>query len=547
MAWHTLLDKIAPQGRAFFASLGEPGKVQAGVLSELLQRNANTVFGRRYGFSNIKSIEQYRDQVPLHRYEQLLPYINSIVAGEADVLSCDPVTLFEETGGSTAGGKIIPYNRRALRAFQQAIIPWLYDLLTHRPGIMQGKSYWSISPALKTNKQTLSGIPCGMANDADYFGEALAMDILQGLAVSPQVAAADDFDTWQYLTLRSLLAAEDLSFISVWSPTFLLSLLDAMVAQMPRLLEDMHTGQIPVPLPAGFDTSGFVCSAERVEQLGRVVNGDSIDIARLWPDMDTVSCWLDANAARYESDLCVLFPSAYLQGKGLLATEGVVSIPVHQADGAVLSLASGVYEFIDGRENVYSAAELHEGESYRVVMSTYSGFYRYELGDRVTVSGFLDKTPLLCFEGRAGSCSDLCGEKLSEPFVLRVLNDIPGHTMLLADAQDTLGYYLLLDSRLHSAIQADELAARVERCLCNNPQYAYARQLGQLAALRPLCVEHPWDKYSYYQSARGRRLGDIKPMALSADPDLAGWFRDQATKTFPGKDAIHEQAAIFTG
>jgi len=54
----------------------------------------------------------------------------------------------------------------------------------------------------------------------------------------------------------------------------------------------------------------------------------------------------------------------------------------------------------------------------------------------------------------------------------------------------------------------------VERRLCENPQYAYARRLGQLKALRLLPVQGLFEQYAKVQMERGARLGDIKPVAL---------------------------------
>ena len=47
----------------------------------------------------------------------------------------------------------------------------------------------------------------------------------------------------------------------------------------------------------------------------------------LWPRLRVVSCW-DQGRARAEADtIRRWFPRARVQGKGLLATEGVVSVP----------------------------------------------------------------------------------------------------------------------------------------------------------------------------------------------------------------------------
>jgi hypothetical protein len=57
-------------------------------------------------------------------------------------------------------------------------------------------------------------------------------------------------------------------------------------------------------------------------------------------------------------------------------------------------------------------------------------------------------------------------------------------------------------------------ATQIERRLSENPQYAYARRLGQLKPLRLLPVQRLFDRYARAQLREGVRLGEVKPVAL---------------------------------
>jgi hypothetical protein len=57
------------------------------------------------------------------------------------------------------------------------------------------------------------------------------------------------------------------------------------------------------------------------------------------------------------------------------------------------------------------------------VVTTGGGLYRYRLKDRVKVTGFLGATPSLKFLGKNGNYSDRVGEKLSEAFVGRAIQE----------------------------------------------------------------------------------------------------------------------------
>ena len=65
-------------------------------------------------------------------------------------------------------------------------------------------------------------------------------------------------------------------------------------------------------------------------------------------------------------------------------------------------------------------------------------------------------------------------------------------------------------------------AAAVEAELNKNPQYAYAREIGQLGTLIPVVVENAMQRYIDYKHSCGSRIGDIKIPALQSDRE---WLR----------------------
>ncbi len=247
------------------------------------------------------------------------------------------------------------------------------------------------------------------------------------------------------------------------------------------------------------------------------------DTSRIWPHLRHISCWGDAHAARSLTDVKRLFPGATIQEKGLVATEGIVTIPI---DGRhPLALRSHFYEFIDDAGRILPAWEVREGQAYTVLITTGGGLYRYQLRDRVEVSGFLRTTPCLHFVGKADRVSDLFGEKLSEVFVSDVLQQLLGQAgestfaMLAPHRADRATRYELYVHRDGPAAAATEV--RLEQALCDNPHYRLCRELGQLDAATIVPVDADAQaRFLERLRAQGRRLGDIKPAALS---DQDGW------------------------
>jgi hypothetical protein len=239
----------------------------------------------------------------------------------------------------------------------------------------------------------------------------------------------------------------------------------------------------------------------------------------IWPVLDTISCWTDAGAKPFVGNVYAAFPHAWIQGKGLLATETPVTIPLATFPYPVLAVNSAFFEFMDIDTRSWLCHELHEGELYRVITTTHGGLYRYDIGDRVRVQGWAEGLPMLEFMGREGLVSDLCGEKLTEDFVLEHLPSRDGFAMLAPSLTTKPHYVLFLDAEHINEHLAPDLACRLDESLRQNPQYQYARQLDQLGQVRACRVVDPMEAYVRFALTKGQRLGDIKPPVLRPETD----------------------------
>jgi hypothetical protein len=230
------------------------------------------------------------------------------------------------------------------------------------------------------------------------------------------------------------------------------------------------------------------------------------------------------------------FPRVEVQGKGLLATEGVVSIPLFRAEAPVAAVTSHYLEFLpDGdTDSAVGVHELEPGATYEVVLTTGGGLYRYRLKDRVRVEGRLDRTPTLRFVGRADRASDLAGEKLTPELVEHVLASAAAESgihppfALLAPTWGEPSRY-----RLYAQAAPDDaraLAASVERTLIGAHHYALCRALGQLGPIEGVAVTDGERVYERVCTARGQRAGSIKPPALDAGTEWADAFAAPAAQ-----------------
>ena len=476
-----------------FTSPCDIRKIQTEYLLKLLKKNSETVYGRKYGFGSIHSYEDFVKRVPLSIYEDYEPYIRAMADGERGVLTKEDVLLFELTSGSSGSKKMIPYTKTLKQEFQRGIKPWLYDIYARVAGVNQGKSYWSITPVTAGKSYTSAGIPVGFEEDAEYFGFVIQGIMRRLFAVDGSVKFVEDMQDFYRKTALQLLNCGELTLISVWNPTFLTLLCDFIHDHRYSLAEELPPN----------DREAFLETAAQRR------------FDKIFPMLKIISCWADASASSYIDKVREYFPDVYIQPKGLLATECFMSFPLVGEDGARLSIRSHFFEFrrlADGE--IITADRLTVGE-YELIVTTGGGFYRYCIGDIVKVLAvYPDAPPRICFLRRAGICSDLFGEKLTEDFVRGVCEKlgIAGFFCLLAPEGKHYCFYTMA---------GHITSKRLDDALRESYHYNYCRQLGQLEEAEVITVTgNPEEQYMERLVAEGTRAGDIKPAYLSP---RSGW------------------------
>jgi hypothetical protein len=509
-----------PARRRFDAAIRNPERAQGEILQSLLRANRECSYGRKYGFHRLSGVRDFQQAVPIVSYDDLEPWIERIKRGEQRVLTEAPVLMLEKSSGSTAAAKYVPYTQHLRQEFQNALAAWMGDLLTHYHQLFSGRSYWVITPLARESERTAGGLSVGFESDDEYFGSLEQHLIRQLMAVPNEIAHVGSTELSLYVTLRFLLQARDLVFISAWNPSFLMILLDKLMEFGERLAHDLENGTIDLPggLPDNVRQRLRKAAKKDVPQadaLRAMLRGGRIEPSQLWPRLKLISCWTSAAAQARVQELNDRFPGVAVQGKGLLATEGVVSIPLERCGGCVPAYTSHFLEFVEEDSSVPKLVhELEAGREYSVIITTGGGLWRYRLGDRVRVAALADAVPVLEFVGKEDGVSDLCGEKLSPAFVgkalrqLREMGLLSGGFSMLAPATAGRHYVLFTDG---AKVDVELL----DRLLRENPHYDYCRRIGQLGPIEVFRITGNAEEVFIRRcEARGQRVGAVKPAAL---------------------------------
>ncbi len=162
MALNSFIAKI--WARRLYSRLRKEGKtaykVQESVLRTLIQKGATTAFGKHHGFKNIKTYQEFKDQVPLSDYEALKPYIERAKTGEKNVLWPGIPKYFAKTSGTTSGAKYIPITdgsiKHQIAGARNALLSYIAN--TGKTSFLGGKMiFLQGSPSLENT----NGIPTG--------------------------------------------------------------------------------------------------------------------------------------------------------------------------------------------------------------------------------------------------------------------------------------------------------------------------------------------------------------------------------------------------
>jgi hypothetical protein len=488
----------------FLDALAKPEIAQTRLLGELIGSMSRTVYGLRHGLRSSDSYADFARKLPIIDYDAIAPWIERQRRSSAPVVCPGPVEFYERTSGSSGSSKLIPYSRALQMSFVRMFLLWAYDCLEHGPRLSSGRTFLSVSPMLPDQH--------GLPDDTEYLPAALRWLIRRYLVLPPGLRGISDPMVFKRILAAHLLSEPRLEVISVWNPSYFSSLLEFV---------DDHRALVAADLRAGEIDAGGRCFRFRTVELG----AGPLDFSALWPRLRLLSCWTDGNAALVLEPLRRRLAHAVVQGKGLVATEAPMTIPLWQASAPVPLIGEVFFEFISDNGNVCRLHELEARKQYDLIVSQRGGLARYRIGDRIEVEGRYGATPTLRFVGRGRQVSDLVGEKLNENFVRDSLNRLApmarARWMLVPTVRDGRARYLcLLDAPPHPP----GLDAMIDNTLQDAHHYRLARQLGQLG---PVVIEQRSrldDAYLAWNAAQGRKWGNVKPCALLANLQRAQSF-----------------------
>jgi len=329
--------------------INNPLDAQTKVFKELIQKGLKTKFGKDHGFQKVTDTESFRAIVPVRDYEELRPYIDQVLEGEADVLWPGRPLYYAKSSGTTSGAKYIPITGDSMpqhiRAAREALLNYIHQTgstkaINGRHIFLQG------SPVLEDKNGVALGRLSGIV--AHYV---------------PAYLQKNRMPSWET------------NCIEDWETK-----VDAIVDE--TLKENMTIiGGIPSWVQMYFE--------RLIQKTGKAVG-------ELFPNF-SLFVYGGVNFEPYRGIFKKLIGRTPDSIEFYPASEGFFAYQDSQSDkGLLLLLNHGIfYEFIvassffEKEQEFHSLEEVQIGVNYVMIISTTAGLWRYNIGDTIQFT-FLD-------------------------------------------------------------------------------------------------------------------------------------------------------------
>ncbi|URD72968.1 Indole-3-acetic acid-amido synthetase [Musa troglodytarum] len=502
-------EKDAEKLRFIEEMTANPDAVQEKVLAEILTRNAETEYLRRYGLGGATDRLTFKAKVPVVTYEDLQPEIQRIANGDRSaILSAHPISEFLTSSGTSAGErKLMPTIKEELDRRQL-----LYSLLMpvmnlYVPGLDKGKGLYFLFVKSETN--TPGGLTARPVLTSYYKSEHFKSRPYDPYNVytSPTAAilCADAFQSMYAQMLCGLLQRLDVLRVGAVFASGLLRAIRFLQLHWKELSQDIAAGTLTAKVT---DPSirGAVAELLRPDpELARFVAAECSEgewagiITRIWPNTKYLDVIVTGAMAQYIPTLEYYsggLPMACTMYASSECYFGLNLNPMCDPSEVSYTIMPNMayFEFLphggDGRhpgEGVDTAqlvdlADVEVGKEYELVITTYAGLNRYRVGDVLRVTGFHNAAPQFRFVRRKNVLLSIESDKTDEAelqkavesasALLRPYNASVVEYTSHADTKAIPGHYVIYwellakDSSSSAAAAAAALArdAVMERC-----------------------------------------------------------------------------------
>jgi GH3 auxin-responsive promoter len=465
-----------------------PIAVQREVLQHLVTSAQYTEFGRKYDFSRLFSIKEFKKAVPIHEYDDLKPYIQRIMNGEQNLLWNTPITWFAKSSGTTSDkSKFIPVSEESL---QDCHYKGAKDVVT---------MYYHFNP--ESDLLTGKGLVIGGSHTINQVNEEV-----------------------HYGDLSAVLL-QNSPFWGHWIRTPELSI--ALLDEWGDKIEKLAQGTINenVTSISGVPTWSLVLIKRILEITGKTT------LAEVWPSLElyihggvSFTPYRDQFSKLVGKDINYL--DLYNASEGFFAAQASP-----RDDGMLLFLDHGIFmefmpieEYGKAQPETIGLADVELEQNYALLVNTNGGLWRYLLGDTIQ---FTSLSPFrIKVTGRLKHYINAFGEEVivdnSDKAVAEacaktgaVVNDYTAAPVYFSDQNNGAHEWMIEFEKEPESMS--RFAYELDKALQDTNSDYEAKRYKDIALRGPLVRSIPKGVFSEWLRSKGKLGGQHKVPRLSND------------------------------
>ena len=542
-----MLGNMVLKGVNRFTSI--PFETQEKILLQIMDENKDTEYGKKIGFKDVHSIEDFQRIVPLSTYDTYDNYVERMLNGEENLMMARKCKRYCSSSGSVGKPKVLPKSGKDLWNMQCmgfAATPACAARWFKEKGMKFPKQIGPVAVIL-TGHPMKDGKMCNGAGQVPF---TYLKPISKFFMTTPNdfmYPENEDAVDSTYFHLRFALQRRDLTFLGSMVVTLLTTMFDYLEKNWELVCNDIEKGTIdpsvkcPPELRAKWEKK-FKPMPKRAAEIRRECEkGFDEPIAkRIWPDFVWSYGMVGSTLAFYVDKLRRYIGDAPIHNMGYAAAEGYMAMPVElDVNDYVLLPRSIFFEFIpiDDPEckRPLTMQEIEVGKEYELVVTNFSGLYRYQIEDVVRVTGYYNKTPKVEFLYRNNLAMNIANEKTTTQMVdwaaaetqKKAGISFKGYSFYADTSVDPVRYMLLAEPEEDIPDERiPEIEAILDEYLSeSNEKYFKYRRWGMLAAPKfNVLKKDTYADYREHLKKQGKILNQVKPVTVINTPEREEFF-----------------------
>ena len=514
------------------------------ILRNILHRNQNTDMGIRYGFTKILTLTGFRANVPVSNYDIYEPLIKlQTNIGESAIITADPIKSYMFTLGKMSNPKLIPCTDPQLEPLKKL---YLDNCSGRRTFLMLE----SMPQKDRFNDNTYVNTAHGSILSQLFADRELSLhDKISLFTAPPEVLFPTELTDLTYIRLLFALAdrsTDQMIAPNTWEALCTLRFLEKNWKNLCADIESgkpEHFGNVISDKFRQTITHYMSADPERAAELTAIFEQGFMSpvVPKIWKNMTRLIAFGGGCFSVYTESLKQYLGDVVHENGCYMELNALVGIETRTSSQYALYPRNAFVEFVPAdpgsKGEAVFAPDVEIGKRYSLLISTYSGLYRYKLDDVVRIEAIKYGIPIFSYDHDASQTVRLSGAFITEKMIcdgVKALqaeagSDVSDFTYMLNQSENGLVVLIETDQDDISTADKEKAASIIEKSLEKDALYHSAVAEGRI---QPVSVEFTEQETQlFYRDVLMFRLNFptdfIKPVRFIDNPVKERFFRSR--------------------